>query len=47
MGNAEVAYGLLGSELSIFREKTWIFPPSDSPQIALEWCLELSTEISA
>ena len=47
MGNVEVAYGLLGSGLSILRERTWIFPPSDSPQIALEWCLGLSTEISA
>ena len=26
--------------------KAWIFPSSDSPQIALEWCLELSTEMS-
>ena len=47
MGNVEVAYGLLASGLSILREKTWIFPPSDSPQIACEWCLELSTEMSA
>ena len=47
MGNVEVAYGLLGSGLSILHEKTWIFPPSHSLQTALEWCLELSTEISA
>ena len=26
MGNAEVAYGLLGSELSIFREKNMDLP---------------------